>query len=217
MSRPRLLDLFCGAGGAAMGYHRAGFDVVGVDIRPQPQYPFEFHQRDVTAMRPWAVSGFAAAHASPPCQAYSTMSNRWGSDSRALIAETRHLLDRIGVPWVLENVPGARRHLVDPVRLTGEMFGLGVHRPRLFETNWLLMGCPPPPRQTDAAAVYGKNDQRRLWTRTDGGSLYAATLERGRAAMGVDWMGWDELREAIPPAYTEFIGHQLQAFVEVWV
>lgn len=220
--RLRLLDLFCGAGGATKGYQRAGFYVVGVDIRSQPSYcGDEFHQADAVALLremaeagesfgPWSAAGFDAIHASPPCQAYTTMNNRHGSLSPALIPETRRLLLAIGLPYVIENVAGARRELNGPVRLTGEMFGLRVHRPRLFETNWMLMAPRPPARQRDPQAVYGPLDGRLLWRRTDGSELRAtAMLEDAETAMGIDWMAWDELREAIPPAYTELIGGQL--------
>lgn len=203
MSRPRLLDLFCGAGGAAMGYHRAGFDVVGVDVVDQPRYPFEFIQADATE---FPLDGFDAIHASPPCQAYTTMNNRHGSSSPPLIAQTRELLEATGVPWVIENVSGALSQMRSPIELTGEMFGLRVHRPRLFESNIALLAPARPPRQLDPVAVYGKQDGRRLWTRADGSELRVANVETGGAAMGIDWMTWDELREAIPPAYTEYIG-----------
>lgn len=212
--KPRLLDLFCGAGGAAVGYHRAGFDVVGVDIAPQPHYPFEFIQMDALEYVRrcwWGVDAlFDAIHASPPCQAYTTMNNRHGSNSPPLIASVRDLLNETGLPYVIENVAGALRELRNPTELTGEMFDLRVHRPRLFETSgWLLLAPYRPMRQLDPVAVYGKNDQRRLWTRTDGSELRAATLEQGSSAMGIDWMTWDELREAIPPAYTAYVGEHL--------
>jgi len=126
-----------------------------------------------------------------------------------LILETRSRLQASGLPWVLENVPGALRQMLCPTELTGEMFGLGVHRPRLFDASFLLMAPARPRRQDEPAAVYGKQDGRRLWTRVDGSELRVATLERGGEAMGINWMTWDELREAIPPAYTEFIGARL--------
>lgn len=209
MTRPRLLDLFCGAGGAAVGYQRAGFDVTGVDIADQPRYPFTFHQGDALT---FDLTGYDAVHASPPCQAYTTMSNRHGSTSPPLIALTRGALTT-GIPYVLENVSGALAHMRSPLELTGEMFGLAVHRPRLFESNVLLLAPWRPPRQHDPAAVYGKPDQRRLWTRVDGTEHHAATLEAGAAAMGIDWMTWRELCEAIPPAYTEHIGRQLIGYL----
>jgi len=220
LSRPRMLDLFCGAGGSAVGYYRAGFDVVGVDIAPQPRYPFEFHQADALTFPP---DGYDAVHASPPCQAHTTMSNRWrGQGGTAdghpeLIGPTRARLEGSGVPWVMENVVGARAKMESALLLHGAMFGLQVHRPRLFESNVLLM-CPQwvggVPR--GGVAVYGKCDGRRLWTHTDGTTLRAASsLTEARAAMGIDWMEWDELKEAIPPAYTSWLGAQLLGVVSV--
>ena len=218
MTRPLILDLFCGAGGAAEGYYRAGFDVVGVDNVDQPDYPFPFVQMD--ALRYLEDRGnylAAAIHASPPCQSYSAMSNRWGSDHPELIGQVRDLMPE-GIPYVIENVQEARRDMVDPViRLTGEMFGLRVHRPRLFELGgWFTFQPPTPPRQPDAVAVYGKPDGRRLVTRTDGSELRAwASIEEGQQALGIDWTDdWHQLREAIPPAYTEWIGGQLLAHLE---
>ena len=210
----RLLDLFCGAGGAGMGYHRAGFEVVGVDLDPQPLYPFEFHQADALGVLDWGwpvLGSFDAIHASPPCQGYTTMNNRWGSDSPQLIDVVRDRLHECGLPWVIENVVGAKPHMRSPMTLHGGMFGLDLYRPRLFESNVLLWPPPAAPRPTDAAAVYGKNDGRRLWTREDGTELRVATLERAREAMDMPWADWDGVREAIPPAYTEWIGRQLLA------
>ena len=223
MSRPRLLDLFCGAGGAAMGYYRAGFDVVGVDIKPQPHYPFEFVQMDaLDALMPGSFANtFDAIHASPPCQAYTPMSNRWRANGKAtrehprLIEPTRKMLTVAGKPWVLENVPGAP---VRPdVKLCGYSFGLRVHRHRLFEVNasTLILGVPYSCRGwKDHVGVYGDHpDGGRLWDRKDGHVPLrrAASIEDGRDAMGIDWMDWPELKEAIPPAYTEWIGGQLRA------
>ena len=148
MTRPRLLDLFCGAGGAAMGYHRAGFEVVGVDINPQPRYPFEFHQADALE---YPLAGFDAIHASPPCQRFSTMTKRWARSSSHsdLIEPTRSRLRESMLPYVIENVAGAP--LVGPIRLCGSSFGLPVRRHRLFE-----MSSPPllvPPCQHDGPAL----------------------------------------------------------------
>ena len=207
--RPLLLDLFCCEGGAATGYHRAGFDVIGVDIEPQPNYPFPFVQADALNP-PFDLTRFDAIHASPPCQSYSTMSNRHGSDERELIAPTREMLAAAGRPWVIENVTGARSHMVSPLMLHGGQFPeLGVYRPRLFESNILLLSPGRSSRPVDAAAVYGKNDGRRIWTRKDGTELRATSLEQAREAMGMPWATWNGCREAIPPAYTEHIGRQL--------
>jgi DNA (cytosine-5)-methyltransferase 1 len=211
--KPRLLDLFSCEGGAATGYAAAGFEVVGVDIDPQPLYPFEHHVAD--AME-FDLAGFDAVHASPPCQAYSNMSNRHGSSSPRLIAAVRERLEAAGVPWVIENVVGARAELRNPLLLTGEMFGLRVHRPRLFESNVLLLSPPAVRRQLDPVAVYGRReDRRRLWTRADGSELRAASLDEAREAMGMPWASWNGCREAIPPAYTQHIGEQLMRAVEM--
>lgn len=207
----RVLDLFCGAGGAAVGYSRAGFEVVGIDHEPQPRFPFAFIQADAL-VPPVDLRAFDLIHASPPCQAYSTMNNRHGSSGPALIEATRDMLRANGKPYVIENVAGAVRELENPILLTGEMFGLGVHRARYFECDPFLLAPEPPPRQENAIPVYGKLDGRRLWTRKDGTELRApSTLEPAAEAMGIDWMEWDELREALPPAYTEWIGKQIMA------
>lgn len=220
MSRPLMLDLFCGAGGAAMGYHRAGFDVVGVDIAPQPRYPFEFFQDDALMRWPW--HRFDAIHASPPCQAFTTMSNRWRdkggvADSHPdLIAEVRILLLKTGLPYVIENVAGARGEMHLPVTLHGGMFGLGVYRPRLFETSVQIAAPPYADQPKNPLGIYGqKHDGRRLWTRKDGTEQRAPkNLEDARKAMGIDWMEWRELAESIPPAYTEYIGKQIIGLCE---
>lgn len=225
MSRPRLLDLFCGAGGAAMGYHRAGFDVVGVDIKPQPRYPFTFIQADVMSLG-WLLNEvewpFDAIHASPPCQPFTRgrkVAPGPGTTGLDLLAPTRTLLQGAGVSWVIENVPGAP--LENPVTLCGSMFGLAVQRHRLFESSeWL---SPPGEcrhrEQGKPVGVYHKmGDQVKGVDHTTGNVVYggrtAATLEEGQAAMGIDWMEWKELREAIPPDYTEWIGRQLLASLE---
>lgn len=209
VTRPLLLDLFCCEGGAATGYHRAGFDVIGVDIEPQPNYPFPFVQADALNP-PFDLTRFDAIHASPPCQSYSTMSNRHGSAELELIDDVREMLQTSGLPWVIENVTGARRSMRSPQMLHGGHFGLNVYRPRLFESNVLLLSLPKAPRPTNPVAVYGvKEDRRRLWTRKDGTELRAASLEQAREAMGMPWATWNGCREAIPPAYTEHIGRQL--------
>jgi DNA (cytosine-5)-methyltransferase 1 len=217
--RPRLLDLFCGAGGCSVGYARAGLEVVGVDIEPHADYPYEFHRVDaleILADRKF-LACFDVVHASPPCQAYTSMSNRWrGRDTAAdawpdLIAPVRAALQRWGGPYVIENVPGARSLLRNPVLLHGGMFGLAVHRPRLFECNWPVMAyLSPSPR--NPVGVYGRvPDGRRLNTRADGTEQRAAgSLEQARAAMGCEWMtDFRDVAEAVPPAYTEFLGGQL--------
>lgn len=213
--KPRCLDLFSGAGGAGYGYQEAGFHVTGVDLEPQPNYiGDEFWQMDALEFcKTVDLTHFDLIHASPPCQEHVALSvNRWGKDSARwgdLIAPTRQLLEGSGVPYVIENVVGAP--LRDPIKLTGEMFGLTTSRPRLFELGgWWTMSLPAQRRQKDAVAVYGKADGRRLWTREDGTELRAwSSLEEGREALGVPWMQTElEIREAIPPAYTQWIGER---------
>jgi DNA (cytosine-5)-methyltransferase 1 len=209
--KPRLLDLFCGAGGAAMGYARAGFEVVGVDIKPQPRYPFQFVLADALGDFGCDLarsSQWDAIHASPPCQAYTKAQKLQGIEHPDLIGPTRELLEETGLPYVIENVKGAPLH--DPVMLEGQMFPeLRTHRPRLFETNWLLevpaLRPPPPPN-----AKMGRPPTASTWIQVVGNFW---DVGAGRVAMNIDWMTRDELREAIPPAYTEFIGAQLLAHV----
>ena len=222
--KPKLLDLFCGAGGCSVGYARAGFDVVGVDIEPHPDYPFRLIEADALAVLATTdeLRAFDVVHASPPCQGYTTMSNRWRGNGGAadlwdrLIVEVRYYLETWGGPYVIENVPGARRELRDPITLRGGMFGLNVDRPRLFETNVVLGPLPPHTKPANPVGVYGKHhDGRRLFTRKDGSTQRAArTLEEAQAAMGIDWMQWRDLCESIPPAYTEWIGRGLLAHID---
>lgn len=207
--KPRLLDLFCGAGGAAVGYHRAGFDVVGVDIAPQPHYPFEFHQADALT---FPLDGFAAVHASPPCQFATAYRRRKGVALEAvnLIPAIRdRLLDWPG-PYFIENVEQARPHLRNPVRLCGSSFGLDVQRHRLFESNVALL-VPPCHHGWQTPRFPQATNRRNLRSTVEVGSYRCAHLSP--AAMGIDWMMNDELSQAIPPAYTEFIGEQLMPFL----
>jgi DNA (cytosine-5)-methyltransferase 1 len=209
----RILDLFCCAGGAAMGYHRAGFDVVGVDINPQPRYPFAFIQHDALRLDYRFLCSFDAIHASPPCQRFSDLAKRNGNAHEwpDLVAPVRQMLATTGKPYVIENVEGAP--LVDPVMLCGAMFPeLRVIRHRLFEANFPLYALPHGKHELcytrdKRKAHYGKLSE---WTSpvqvTGGGNCSKAAAAD---AMGIDWMTKDELNEAIPPAYTRFIGCQL--------
>jgi len=217
MSRPRLLDLFCCEGGAAVGYHRAGFDVVGVDIVPQPRYPFQMVVADVTTLGPEFIVGFDAIHASPPCQAYSDLAKRNGNAHEwpTLIEPTRELLESSGLPWVIENVEGAP--LIDPVTLCGTMFdGLRVIRHRLFESN-VPLSAPPHPAHPlvftydKRKTHYGMLDQNTAFVQVTGGGN--CTVANKRDAMGMPWASGRGCNEAIPPAYTEWIGRQLLANV----
>jgi DNA (cytosine-5)-methyltransferase 1 len=240
VSQPRLLDLFCGAGGAAMGYHRAGFDVFGVDIERQSNYPFEFVQMD--AMSFLELDGyladasffwdFDAIHASPPCPRYTSMQSvaRNADAHPDLISEVRELLNATGLPWVIENVPGAP--LIEPFRLCGSSFGLGCDMPfpfgyegaetiattsarrqlrrhRLFETNWPIGLVPPCAHRGKTVGLYG--DHLRFGRRSSDGELSGPAAHRlGKLSMDIDWdVTWAELKDMVPPAYTQYIGHQL--------
>jgi DNA (cytosine-5)-methyltransferase 1 len=223
----RLLDLFCGAGGCSAGYQRAGFYVVGVDINPQPNYcGDEFVQADALAyLHGCPRPGFDAIHASPPCQAHTSMKAMWNAREHPdLIADTRELLIRSGLPYVIENVPGAP--LVDPVTICGTALGLGsgeheLRRHRIFETNWSLLAPPCAhggrPR---TIGVYGDHarDRRRDMSRAnvEAGTRIepAVALRKAREAMGMPWASWRGLSQAVPPAYTELIGHQLMRRIE---
>ncbi len=216
-SRPRLLDLFCGAGGAAAGYSRAGFEVVGVDIKPQPRYPFEFFQADalefLRMVYPRVASEpFEAIHASPPCQAFTDLKSMWNSGEHAdLLTPTRELLEETGLPFVIENVEGAP--MCSPTTLCGSSFGLRVRRHRLFETNWTLMSMPCAHGQQGVpVGVYGTGGGGQM-TR----GYKARGVEEAREVMETPWMTLAECSQAIPPAYTEFIGTQLMAHLEATV
>jgi DNA (cytosine-5)-methyltransferase 1 len=219
MRRPQLLDLFCGAGGAATGYAIAGFDVIGVDIHPQPNYPFSFWQGDAMD---FLVSGihieFAAIHASPPCQAYTAAAeiHDTAGNHPDLIAPVRKLLVETGLPWVMENVE--RSPLNASLMLCGSMFGLGVKRHRLFESNVLMLGPPCGSHRKWYASVFGgRCVGRQRVTRAGPGKRkqtwdkFEDELGTARRAMGINWMDLGELSEAIPPAYTEWIGRHLLA------
>jgi DNA (cytosine-5)-methyltransferase 1 len=193
--RRRLVDLCCSAGGATRGYQRAGFYVAGVD---------EFYQADALE---FPLEGFDAIHASPPCQAYTNAQRIQGRKHPELLEPIRRRLRATGQPYVIENVPGAP--LVDPELLCGAMFDLGVYRHRLFETSFAL------PFMLHA---HGKR-QTKMGRRPKDGDViqvvgHFSDVTAGRRAMGIDWMTRDELKEAIPPAYTEWIGRHLMAAIE---
>ena len=207
MSNPRILDLFCGAGGAAMGYSRAGFDVVGVDIDPMPHYPFEFIQADAIELLGDVdfLLSFDAIHASPPCQRYSAMTKRWGKEDEHpdFVPVVREVFGTLDTPWVIENVEGAP--LVDPTTLCGSMFGLKVRRHRLFETSFPVV--QPACEHKSQGRVVGVYGHPGGSSKRDG--IKFGGVDTWREAMDIDWMTADELAEAIPPAYTEYIGRAL--------
>ncbi|MGH7977264.1 MAG: DNA cytosine methyltransferase [Limisphaerales bacterium] len=217
MRKLKILDLFCCAGGVAAGYCRAGFEIIGVDIAPQPNYPFHFIQADALALPSKFLKSFDAIHASPPCQSYSDLAKRNGNGHEwpRLVEPVREMLKKTGRPYVIENVDGAP--LLNPVILCGTMFkGLRVLRHRLFEANFPIIAPPhgkhPKVHTLDKRkAHYGKtNDMVDFVQVTGGGNC---TIAAARDAMGIDWMNKKELNEAIPPAYTEFIGKQLMKYL----
>jgi len=210
--RPLLLDLFCGAGGAAKGYANAGFTVVGVDIVPQRHFPFSFHQREALEFLRIHGRRFDAVHASPPCQGYSRMNHVHKREYPLLIEPVRDLLIEVGLPYVIENVEGAP--LINPVTLCGTSFGLKVIRHRIFETNWDLTGLPCGSHEGEIYSPAGHGDPN--WRNREKNPHLSGKgyTERCRRAMAIDWMNRDELAEAIPPAYTEFIGTQLLNWME---
>lgn len=207
----RLLDLFCGAGGAAMGYYQAGFEVMGVDIQPQPHYPFEFIQTDALEYVAEHGHNYDVVHASPPCQAYIQRNKNLTTAHPKLIEPVRELLQ--GRLYVIENVEGAP--LESPVRLCGTAFGLLVRRHRLFELPGVNPLIPPcnhwgTVAGGDFAGVYafgGKGHRHGRGVR-DPKNMPGPDWN---AAMDIDWMTRQELTQAIPPAYTEFIGKALLA------
>jgi len=210
--KPQMIDLFCGAGGAAVGYARAGFDVVGVDIAPQPNYPFEFHQGDALEFLAAHGHEFDAVHASPPCQAYSTLRAMHPDNIHPdLVDPTRRGLLDSGLPFVMENVVGAPMR--NAVTLCGSMFGLSalcrdgvrrqLRRHRLFETNVLIMLDRTCEHSGQPIGVYGDGG---------GGSMtrgYKSIRGEDGEAMGMDWGTRREISQAIPPAFTEYLGAQL--------
>ena len=217
-TKPRMLDLFCCAGGVSAGYAKAGFEVVGVDIVPQPNFPFEFIQADALKLSMSFLRSFDAIHASPPCQSYSDLAKRNGNGHEwpRLIEPVRAMLKKSGKPYVIENVEGAP--LLNPVVLCGTMFkGLRVIRHRLFESNFQIIAPPhgkhPKVHTFDKRkSHYGKtNDMLDFVQVTGGGNC---TIAAARDAMGINWMNKNELNESIPPAYTELIGKQLIAHLE---
>jgi DNA (cytosine-5)-methyltransferase 1 len=194
-----------------MGYHQAGFEVIGFDKEPQPSYPFEFHQVDVLTLTADDLLAFdpVAAHSSPPCHFATAYRRRKGVavDAVNLIPATRALLQATGLPYVIENVEQARPHLVDPVRYCGSSFGLDVRRHRLFESN-LPLDAPPCDHGWQTPRFPCATNRTNLRSTVEVG-VYRIPLAVQQQAMGIGWMRLGELSQAIPPAYTEHLGHQL--------
>jgi DNA (cytosine-5)-methyltransferase 1 len=210
--RPRLLDLFCGAGGASVGYHRAGFDVVGVDnvAKVGKHYPFEFHEADALEYLAEHGHEFDVVHASPPCQDHSALSALVGKHGTGWLLEaTRDALHSAGPLYVIENVASAK--LPVSMLLCGSMFGLRTYRHRKFEID-LRAGLLMVPEHPTHRVLTSTKKRRACW---DAGLNISVTGDIGSTigglALGIDWMNGNELSQAIPPAYCEFIGAQLVA------
>lgn len=206
--KPRMLDLFCCQGGASAGYVAAGFDVVGVDIDPQPRYPYRFIQADALDYLAENAQHFDAIHASPPCQAFTLCQRLQGNEHPDLIGPVRELLEDAYKPYVIENVAGAP--LIAPTLLCGAMFGLRTYRHRLFESD-VPLAAPPHPDHTTPTTKMGRPVR-------DGENMHVvgnfAGVALARDVMEMPWASRDGLREAIPPAYTEHLGRQLLAHLE---
>jgi DNA (cytosine-5)-methyltransferase 1 len=219
--RPRLLDLFCGAGGAAMGYDQAGYEVVGVDIEPQPHYPFTSVSDDaidvlgdLDSLDRDGLGTFDVIHASPPCQwgtAYKRRPNHV-KESKNLVPQVRELLEGTGLLWVIEQPEANRVALHKPVRLCGSSFGLDVRRHRCFESSEPLhvLECQHSWQTPRFPSATNRTNLRR----TVEVGVWRIPLETQQAAMGIEWMTRKELSQAIPPAYTEFVGTQLMAHLK---
>lgn len=200
--QPKLLDLCCCAGGASMGYYRAGFKVTGVDLAPQPNYPFEFIRADFRCLTYDFLFQFNVIHASPPCQQYSrgsVLARKRGKQYPDLYPNAKRLLEAAGLPYVIENVLGSP---AKGIRLYGDQFGLGVLRERIFESNIHLVSHLPRNKQGSVitgeyVTVAGKNKRTDRWAE----------------AMGIDWAASNEIKEAIPPAYTEYLGLQIRTWL----
>ena len=210
----KLLDLFCCGGGAGMGYHRAGFEVTGVDIVYQPRYPFLFVQGDALEYLAEHGHKFDAIHASPPCQGYSHLTPQASKGNHEkLIPAVRELCRKLGKPYVIENVAGAKRELETPVMLCGSMFGLRTQRHRFFEVNFPLEA----PSQCDHSEIpllvtTASKASRELRFKL---GMKPKSVENAPLAYGIDWLTFSELKEAIPPAYTQFIGEKMKASLGV--
>lgn len=226
--RPNVLDLCCAAGGVSVGLEQAGFNVVGVDIEYQPHYPmrFEFYQEDITRISAgWVRRNFDFVWASPPCQAFTALRSMQGDKEYInLIPDARRLIERAGLPAVIENVVGAP--LRDPIMLRGTMFDLGCEymgqrfqltRERIFETHGWTMPVPPVDRfspELPVIGVYGGHARNRSEKWGGRGTKdFEGDSQRRLAseAMGIKWMSLADMSQAIPPAYSKWIG---ESFLE---
>lgn len=226
----KLLDLYACAGGAGEGYRQAGFDVTGVDRRRHKRNPGPVIEADALGLTVEFIRQFDAAHASPPCQGLTELNNNKARHVN-LIPQTRALLDAAGIPYVIENVRAARPHLINPVSLTGTMFDchlvtsagqrFDLSRERLFETNWPLTAPHDPGPRFPIANVFGGHLRARSGPyRTGNGTGRTVDFPGedrpalARQLMGMPWASMGEMSEAVPPAYTAWIGSQLAAHIQ---
>jgi len=228
MNKPRLLDTFCKAGGAGMGYHQAGFEVVGVDIELQPRYPFEFHQADAIEYIARHGHEFDVIHASPPCQVHSALKSMANKKHKDWIPQTRKVLKECERTYIIENVPGAP--LENYIKLCGTSFGLktpdgqySIRRHRLFETNIRIFFTPQCIHIGKTVGIYGgkfrdsaiehEHYKKEKATRGKPPSNLIISRDNAGFAMGINWMTAKELSQAIPPAYTKWIGEQIISMI----
>jgi len=220
----KIADLFCKAGGSAMGLHRAGFEVVGFDIEPQPRYPFEFHLQDALTVD---LSNFDAVWASPPCQFYSRLRHLPWLKNKVYwrsIPPTRDWVQANGKPYIIENVEDAAWDMVNPTTLCGQSLGLSLYRHRCFET-WPMMMLSPghqkhtkiiePGRATLSKRRHGQQGFKEINRDSIADHISDAQEKKAQIAMGIDWMTKAELTQAIPPAYAEFLGKQLMEYLRI--
>jgi DNA (cytosine-5)-methyltransferase 1 len=216
--RPKALDLFCGAGGAGMGLHCAGFDVVGVDITERKRYPFDFIQADALSID---LAGYDFIWASPPCQGYTAMRHAPGAVGAPMLIDQVRARMPAGVAWCIENVEEAAWAMRNPVTLCGSMFWLGAQgcrlkRHRLFEANFKIPQLRCQHDDRPVIGVYGGHARRRAASAGGRGTRDAWAGGHKAAAseaMGIDWMTLGEMSEAIPPAYSEFVGRAALAHI----
>lgn len=214
--RPRIADLYCGAGGAGKGLHDAGFEVVGFDNRPQPRYPFEFHEADALTVD---LTEFDAVWASPPCQYYSRLRYLpWLKDKEywQSIPPTRDFLMSSGLPYIIENVDDAKWDMFESIMLCGKMFGLHLFRHRRFEMNVFCLIPPHEKHSEIIAAGRATLSARRHGLNGWGGPAgHQGGVQRHREQLGIDWMTGNELAQAIPPAYSRFLGERLITYMRI--
>lgn len=213
INRPKIAELYSGAGGAGYGYWLAGFDVTGVDIKPQPNYPFKFIKADALE---FDLSGFDAVHASPECQGYCYATKRWRNQGKVYpdqLSDIRRILVGSGLPYVIENVPTAP--LINPIYLEGTTFGLGVIKRRGFETNFRVSQPRFRKRKKPRLQPRKRNTRETVKKSAycqvagNGADGWSCRLKDWQKAIGIDWMNREEIVKAIPPAYTEYVGRYL--------